>query len=87
MRFAEAKQVTEDIGAEEPGEIRAAASPEAVSQLKGALTKIGTHIGNANKFSKASALLRKLLDEDKLVPEVGDETFQVCVWGAVSLVL
>lgn len=54
-------------------------SAEVVLQLKTALARIGAHIGKPAKFSKASALLRKLLDESKLVPEVGDSTFQVRV--------
>ena len=57
--------------------MRATVTPEAVRQLKGALARIRGHIGKASKACKASELMRKLLDDGSLGPEVSEETFQV----------
>jgi hypothetical protein len=38
------------------------APPPAHDQISAALTKLRNHLGNKNKFSKASQLLRQLLD-------------------------
>jgi hypothetical protein len=44
------------------------APPPAHDQISAALTKIRHHLGNKNKFSKASQLLRQLLDAvDKVI--------------------
>lgn len=46
------------------------APPPAHDQISAALTKIRHHIGNSSKFSKASQLLRQLLDAvDKVSPD------------------
>lgn len=52
-------------------------SQQALAELRAALRKLRAHIGKPAKFAKASALLRKVLDDGTVTHHAATEAFQV----------
>jgi hypothetical protein len=61
------------------------APPPAHDQISGALTKLRNHLGNKNKFSKASQLLRQLLDAVDKVRGAQRCMFRTCIQAVTAM--